>query len=313
MTRTPLTGTAAPSRAASLPRTTRRPLRRTFSRVLIYAVLLGIFIFAAFPLVWTLVISITDSNSVTTGRTVYDFPASLFPARVTFANFFNVLHTYPALGRAFVNSVIISSLSIVLTVIVSALAAYPLARNEFWGKALIFNLIVVTMVLPTETSFLVNMLSLAHLRQLPGIGPLIGIGSYLGVVLPTVSTAFGIFVMRQAFLAIPQSLLEAARIDGASEGQIFRRVMLPLSVPSMAALSIFTLVNTWNSYFWPSIALTGSQDKLPLAVEMLKLKGAFNDNIFNTAAGAVIMMVPILLLFLFAQRFFMRGLEGATK
>ncbi|GGR25573.1 carbohydrate ABC transporter permease [Deinococcus ruber] len=304
---------AAPSRAAATPRAARRPLRRTLNTVLIYAVLIGIFIFAAFPLIWTFIISITDSNSVTTGHTVYDFPASLFPARITVANFFNVVRTYPAIEHAFFNSVIISGLSIVLTVIVSALAAYPLARNEFWGKAVIFGVIVATMVLPTETSFLVNMLSLAHLRQIPVIGPLLGIGSYLGVVLPTVSTAFGIFLMRQAFLSIPQSLLEAARIDGAREGQIFRGIMLPLSMPSMAALSIFTLVNTWNSYFWPSIALTGSQDKFPLAVEMLKLKGAFNDNIFNTAAGAMIMMIPILLLFLFAQRFFMRGLEGATK
>ncbi|WP_425144815.1 carbohydrate ABC transporter permease [Deinococcus sp.] len=307
------TTATTPTRSEATLRTTRRPLRRTLSKVIIYAVLVGIFIFAAFPLIWTFIISVTDSGSVTTGHTVYDFPASLFPARVTLANFFNVVRTYPAIERAFVNSVIISGLSIVLTVLVSALAAYPLARNEFWGKALVFSVIVATMVLPTETSFLVNMLSLAHLRQVPGIGPLLGIGSYLGVVLPTVSTAFGIFLMRQAFLSIPQSLLEAARIDGAREGQIFWGIMLPLSRPAIAALSIFTLVNTWNSYFWPSIALTGSQDKFPLAVEMLKLKGAFNDNIFNTAAGAMIMMVPILLLFVFAQRFFMRGLEGATK
>ncbi|MEF2278498.1 carbohydrate ABC transporter permease [Deinococcus sp. YIM 134068] len=292
---------------------TRRRVRHPLRQVLTYLVLFTIFLFAAFPLIWTFVISVTDSNAVTTGRTVYDFPASLFPQRVTLANFVNVVQTYPAVGRAFLNSLLISGLSVVLTVIVSALAAYPLARHDFRGKAVVFAVILGTMVLPTETSFLVNMLTLAKLKAWPVIGPLIGIGSYLGVVLPTVSTAFGIFLMRQAFLAIPQSLLEAARIDGAGEALIFRRVMLPLAIPSIAALSIFTLVNTWNSYFWPSIALTGAQNKLPLAVEMLKLKGAFNDNIFNTAAGAVIMMVPILALFLFAQRFFMRGLEGATK
>lgn len=288
-------------------------LRKRLRQAGVYAVLVGILIFAIFPFLWTFVISVTDSGSVTTGRTVYDFPASLLPARVTLANFVTVFQTYPALGRAFLNSVIISGLSVLGTLIVSSLAAYPLARNDFWGKAAVFSLIIATLVLPTETSFLVNMLTLAKLRQLPVVGELLGVGSYLGVVLPTLSTAFGIFLMRQAFLTIPGSLLEAARMDGATELQVLRRIMLPLAKPSLAALAIFTLVGTWNSYFWPSIALTGAQDKLPLAVEMLKLKGAFNDNIFNTAAGAMIMMLPILLLFVFAQKHFMRGLDGAVK
>lgn len=302
-----------PTSRPSTPRLSALKLRKRLATLGTYLMLTGILIFAIFPFVWTFAIAVTDSDFVTTGRTVYDFPASLVPARVTLENFINVFTTYPAMGRAFLNSLLIAGLTVLGTLVVSSLAAYPLARFDFLGKTLIFGIILATLVLPTETSFLVNMLTLAKLRQLPVIGEYVGVGSYLAVVLPTISTAFGIFVMRQAFLSVPGALLEAARIDGATEGQILRRIMLPLSAPSLTALGIFTLVGTWNSYFWPSIALTGAQDKFPLAVEMLKLKGAFNDNIFNTAAGAMIMMLPVLLLFLLAQRYFMRGLDGAVK
>ncbi len=119
--------------------------------------------------------------------------------------------------------------------------------------------------------------------------------------------------MRQTYMAVPDSLLEAARIDGATEFQILWRIMIPLSAPALTALGIFTLVNTWNSYFWPSVALLGADNLQPLSVAMLKLKGQFNHDSFNVAAGAMIMMIPVLIIFVAAQRLFMRGLEGAVK
>ena len=139
------------------------------------------------------------------------------------------------------------------------------------------------------------------------------LGTYAGVVIPTIATAFGIFIMRQTYMAVPDSLLEAARIDGATEFQILWRIMIPLSAPALTALGIFTLVNTWNSYFWPSVALLGADNLQPLSVAMLKLKGQFNHDSFNVAAGAMIMMIPVLIVFVAAQRLFMRGLEGAVK
>lgn len=138
-------------------------------------------------------------------------------------------------------------------------------------------------------------------------------GTYAGVALPIIATAFGIFLMRQAYLAIPGTLMEAARIDGATELQILWRVMIPLSVPSLTALGIFTLVGTWNAFFWPSVALLTNDDLLPMSVAILKLKGQFNYDVFNVAAGAMIMMIPVLVVFFMAQRFFMRGMEGAVK
>lgn len=296
---------SSPTRLGRLPEAV--PLRRRavwrkgVSITLAYLILLAILAFAAFPFLWTLAISITDKRAA--GISIYDFPRSLFPPAITLSNFVEVFEKLK-LGKYFVNSVVITGLTVVGTLIVSALAAYPLARLRFPGKNLIFGAIIATLVLPTETSFIVNVLTLNKLHLL---------GTYWGVVLPIVATAFGIFLMRQAYLAIPSTLMEAARIDGASELQILWRIMIPLSMPSLTALGIFTLVNTWNAYFWPSVALLTNEELLPMSVAILKLKGQFNYDTFNVAAGAILMMIPVLLVFVLAQRLFMRGLEGAVK
>ncbi|ADV66522.1 carbohydrate ABC transporter permease [Deinococcus maricopensis] len=291
-----------PQSRAQMTAARRARVRKTVGLALRYALLLLILVFAVFPFVWTLAIAVTD-KTVTGGASIYDFPASLIPKKVTLNNFVQVYQTF-SLGKYVWNSVVITGLTVVGTLLISALAAYPLARFQFPGKQIIFSLIVLTLVLPNETNFIVNTLTLNKLKLL---------GTHLGVVIPTIAGAFGIFLMRQAFLAVPKALLEAARLDGASEWTILTRIMLPLTKPSMAALGIFTLVTTWNAYFWPSLVLTAAPDLAPLSVAVLKLKGQFNYDPFNIAAGSLIMMLPVLLVFLFAQRYFMRGLEGAVK
>ena len=274
--------------------------RRPLGLVLRYMALIAILIFAVFPFVWTLAIALTDK---TAGTSIYAFPASLLPHRVTLHNFVDVFNTFQ-LGAYLWNSVSITGMTVVGTLVVSALAAYPLARFRFPGRNLIFSGIVATLVLPSETNFIVNTLTLKNMHLL---------GTHLGVVIPTIAGAFGIFLMRQAFLAIPPALLEAARLDGAGELTILTRIMLPLTRPSLAALGIFTLVTTWNAYFWPMVVLSGAPDKVPLSVAVLKLKGQFNYDPFNIAAGSLFMMLPVLIVFLLAQKFFMRGMEGAVK
>ena len=281
---------------------TRVSPRKFFSLVGQYTLLIVIGLFAVFPFLWTLAISITD-KSVVSGVSIFDFPRSLFPQHITFNNFLEVYRVF-GLERYLWNSVVISGLTVVGTLLVSAMAAYPLAKMEFLGRDLIFGAMLATLVLPSETNFIVNILTLNKIGLL---------GTYWGVVIPTIATAFGIFIMRQAYVSVPSSLLEAARIDGATEFQILWQIMIPLSRPALAALGIFTLVNTWNSYFWPSIALLGADNLQPLSVAMLKLKGQFNHDSFNVAAGAMIMMLPVLIVFIAAQRLFMRGLEGAVK
>ncbi|MFC4454374.1 carbohydrate ABC transporter permease [Deinococcus sonorensis] len=293
---------SAVTRPRVLPQVhTRRAVPRRAGRlVLRYALLLLVLGFAVFPFLWTLAIALTDKHA---GGSIYDFPASLFPRRVTLGNFVEVYNTF-SLGKYIWNSVSITAMTVVGTLVISALAAYPLARFRFPGRQVIFGIIVATLVLPGETTFIVNTLTLKHLGLL---------GTHLGVVLPTVAGAFGIFLMRQAFMAVPHALLEAARLDGAGEFTVLTRIMLPLTRPSQAALGIFTLVTSWNAYFWPMLVLSATPDQMPLSVAVLKLKGQFNYDPFNIAAGALFMMIPVLLVFLAAQRLFMRGLEGAVK
>jgi putative chitobiose transport system permease protein len=276
--------------------------RKVLGNVLTYALLAVIALFALFPFLWTLAIAITD-KTVTSGVSIYDFPRSLFPTRITLGNFAEVFETF-GLAKYLLNSLIITAATVVGTLLISVLAAYPLAKLRFPGKTILFTLILATLVLPSETNFIVNILTLQKLKLL---------NTYWGVVIPTIATAFGIFIVRQAYLMIPDSLSESARIDGASDMQILWRVLVPLSVPSLTALGIFTLVNTWNSYFWPSVALIFAPEKVPLSVAVLRLKGDFNYDPFNVAAGSMIMMIPVLIIFIAAQRFFMRGLEGAVK
>jgi putative chitobiose transport system permease protein len=276
--------------------------RKVFTNVLVYALLALIALFALFPFLWTLAIAITD-KTVASGVSIYDFPRSLFPTRITLNNFAEVFETF-GLAKYLVNSLIITGATVLGTLLISALAAYPLAKLRFPGKTILFTLILATLVLPSETNFIVNILTLQKLKLL---------NTYWGVVIPTIATAFGIFIIRQAYLMIPDSLSESARMDGASDMQILWRVLVPLSLPSLTALGIFTLVNTWNSYFWPSVALIFAPEKVPLSVAVLRLKGDFNYDPFNVAAGSMIMMIPVLVIFVAAQRLFMRGLEGAVK
>ncbi len=283
-------------------RTKKMTPQRIVSSMLTYTLLIAIGIFAVFPFVWTFAISITDKGFAG-GTSIYDFPGSLLPKSVTLHNFFEVFTKF-SLAKYLFNSVVITTLTVIGTLAVSAFAAYPLSRLRFPGQQFVFGAILATLVLPNETGFIVNILTLQKLGLLD---------TYAGVVIPIIATAFGIFVMRQAYLSIPEALLEASRIDGATELQILWRVMIPLSIPTLTALGIFTLVNTWNSYFWPSIALLGAQELHPLSVAMLKLKGQFNYDVYNVAAGAMILMLPVLVVFLAAQKLFMRGLDGAVK
>lgn len=184
------TGTAVRTRSRV---SWRRPLRLALR----YLLLIAILIFAIFPFVWTLAIALTDK---TAGVSIYAFPQSLFPRRITLHNFVDVFNTFH-LGAYLWNSVSITVMTVIGTLVVSALAAYPLARFRFPGRNLIFSAIVATLVLPSETNFIVNTLTLKNLHLL---------GTHLGVVIPTIAGAFGIFLMRQAFLSIPSALLEAA-------------------------------------------------------------------------------------------------------
>ncbi|KMN82021.1 putative chitobiose transport system permease protein [Chromobacterium alkanivorans] len=284
--------TAAPSLLA-------RPARRTRSRALRrlpdYLLLLALACAACYPFWWTLMIALGD------GEQVFDFPPRL-PDPLSLAHFREVWNQIP-MGRFLWNSVLISGLTTAGTLLVSSCAGFALAQLRFRGRQWVFYAIIATLLLPSETNVLSNYVTLSWL----GLDD-----SRVGVALPTLAGAFGIFLMKHAFEEIPEEIVAAARMDGADDWQLFWRICLPLSRPYLATLAIFTLVWSWNGYVWPSVVLK-NPDLYPLSVGVQYLKGAFATSTRMVAAGAVLTIAPVLLVFLFCQRYFMRGMDGAVK
>jgi len=261
-----------------------------------YAVLGAIAIFCAFPLLWTLSAALGSQGNV------FAFPAALVPHAPTLGNFREVFRVVD-LARYYANSIWITFWTVVWTVLVCSAAAYPLACLRFRGRKLVFGAVLTTLMLPTEVNFLVNFITVTQLHV---------VNTHLGVILPTIAGAVGIFLMKNAFEEIPPELIDAARVEGASELRIFVQIMLPLARPQIAALVILTTVTSWNNFLWPGVVLTKSR-LMPLAVGILELSGTFGSSTRVIAAGAILTVLPVLVVFFFAQRFFMRGMEGAIK
>jgi len=266
-------------------------------KVVLYATLIALALFTIFPFLWTLLVSVKTRGAI------FSIPPDLSLAGLSAANYAGVWKTLP-LPRYVLNSLLIASLGVGLTLVVCSLAAYPLARLQFWGKHVIFYAIIATLLLPEHVGLIVNFITMMRLRL---------VDTYASVYLPSLASIFGIFLLRQAYLSIPQELEDAARIDGAGEVTIWWRILLPLTTPALATLGIFQFVAFWNSFLWPIIVLK-TPDKYPLAAGLLYLRGLFAYNTRYIAAGTVIATVPIIVAFLFTQRYFMRGIAaGALK
>ncbi|MBV1774906.1 carbohydrate ABC transporter permease [Burkholderiaceae bacterium DAT-1] len=273
-----------------------RNLRRTIHRALHYLVLSAVALVTIYPFWWTVVTAFSQ------GGDINSMPPPIWPTDPGLDNFREVFSSINV-GGFYWNSILISGLTVTGTLLVCSLAAYPLARMRFPGRNFIFGAIVATMILPSEMNFLVNFITVARLNLNDTLA---------GVVLPGLAGAVGIFLMKQAFETVPHDLVKAARMDGANEWQIFWHVMLPLAKPALGALTILTLVASWNQYIWPSIVLS-SPEAFPISVGVLYLSGTFSFKTRVVAAGAVLTVIPVLIVFLLTQRYFMRGFDGAVK
>jgi putative chitobiose transport system permease protein len=261
-----------------------------------YLLLGAIALLCVFPFWWTLVTALSTKGNV------FAFPPTFWPKEPSLANFAEVVRVIP-LWDFFKNSVVIAACTVLWKLILCSLAAYPLARMRFRGRKLVFGIILATLVLPSEVNFLVNFITVTKLSL---------VDTYTGVILPNVVTAVAILLLKQAFEEVPQDLIDAARVDGASDWTIFTRIMLPLIAPWLATVGILTFVEAWNEYIWPSIVMS-KPDEFPLSVGVLYLRGTFGSSTRVIAAGTIITIVPTLAAFLFAQRYFMRGMDGAVK
>lgn len=252
-----------------------------------YLLLTGIAVLMLFPLLW--LVGTAFKSPI---EDIFSFPPQLIPSQPTFANFQTVWTTNP-FGKYLVNSAIVAIFSVTLNLFFCSLAAYPLARLNFKGKGLIFSLIVATIVIP----FQIVMIPLYILAVNLGLR-----NTYLGIILPNIVSAFGIFLLRQAMMSVPIELEEAARIDGCSEFGIWWNIMIPAIRPALVTLSIFVFIGSWSDFLWPLIVLDRPEYyTLPLGVAKLAEARSFDWRLI--AAGSVISITPILLLFIFLQKY----------
>lgn len=271
-------------------------MQRSLSRTIgSYALLGAIAVAMLLPLVWLVSTALKSPT-----ENIFQFPPQLIPAQPTLQNFVTVWTTRP-FGRYLFNSVVVSILTVVLNLLFCALAAYPLARLNFRGRDLIFTLIVATIMIP----FQIVMIPLYILSVKLGLR-----NTYLGIIFPAIASAFGIFLLRQAFRGVPKELEEAARLDGCSELGLWWYVMLPSIRPALVTLGIFVFIGAWSDFLWPLIILDRPEYyTLPLGVATLA--GTFSLDWRLIAAGSVISIVPILLFFILMQRYIVATESGS--
>jgi putative chitobiose transport system permease protein len=265
----------------------------------LYGVLGAISLVMLLPLLWLLSTALKSPD-----ENIFQFPPQFLPAEPTLQNFVAVWQQNP-FGQYFFNSILVAVLTVGLNLLFCSLAAYPLARLQFKGREVLFSLIVATILIP----FQIVMIPLYVLTVQLGLR-----NSYLGLILPFIASAFGIFLMRQAFLGVPQELEEAARMDGCSELGIWWHVMIASSRPALVTLAIFVFIGSWSDFLWPLIVLDRPEYyTLPLGVA--KLAGSFSLDWRLIAAGSVISIVPVVLFFVVMQRYIVpsessSGLKG---
>jgi putative chitobiose transport system permease protein len=262
----------------------------------IYGGLSAIASLLLFPLLWLLSTALKSAD-----ENVFQSPPQLFPSHPTLENIITVWQSND-FGTYLFNSTVVAVLSVVINLLFCALAAYPLARMEFKGKEVIFAIVVSTIMIP----FQIVMIPLYIIAVQLGL-----IDTYLGVVLPNLASAFGIFLLRQAFQSVPKELEEAARMDGCWDIGIWWSVMLPAIRPALVTLAIFVFIGAWSDFLWPLIVLQNDDYyTLPLGVAKLA-EGAFGSNWRLVAAGSVISIAPVLLLFIFVQRYIVPTAAGS--
>jgi putative chitobiose transport system permease protein len=259
-----------------------------WSTVVTYATLSAIALITLAPLLW-----LTSTALKSNTENVFQSPPQLWPSQPTLANFIEVFQG-SNFGPALVNSLVVAITSVGCNLLFCSLAAYPLARLRFRGQSLIWALVLSTLMIPFQIVMIPLYLITVQLGW---------VNSYGGIILPNVVSAFGIYLLRQAFRGVPQELEEAARIDGCSELGIWWHIMIPAIRPALITLSIFVFIGAWSDFLWPLIVTNDeAYYTLPLAVSKLA-SGAFGSNWRLVAAGAMVSIAPVLLLFIWVQRY----------
>jgi len=251
------------------------------------------------PVVWVLVTSLKLSENIVR------LPPEWIPWPATGSHYYEVLFSSSRtarIGRAFLNSLVVSIGTVILVVTTSALAAYPLARMRFPGRDLVFVVLVGSLMIPNAVVLVPQYVLTQRLGWL---------STYQGLIVPeaAMTFAFGVFLLRQFFVTMPRELEDAALIDGANAWQVFWRIVLPLSQPVLAALAIFAFRSAWNDFLWPLIAVN-RPEMFPLPVALALLRSAYAAESYGPImAGAILSAIPLLVVFIVANRRIVEGVR----
>ncbi|HEX2913249.1 MAG TPA: carbohydrate ABC transporter permease [Chloroflexia bacterium] len=267
--------------------------RRVLIRVLIYAVLIGFALIEFLPFLWALSTSFKTQADVNVG-----FPPQWIPAHPTTENYANIFQAVP-FGQWYLNSIIVAAITTLLCLFFSSTAGYAFARIPFPGRELIFLAILGTMMIPGVITLIPIYILLKNLNL---------INTIPGLIIPFMVTAFGIFLMRQFFQSIPMELEEAARVDGAGRIRTFAQVVLPLARPALSALTIFTFMGRWNDFLMPLIIIS-DQNLFTLPLGMSTFRSQYKTDWGLLMSGSVLVMIPIVILYVAFQRFFIEGIS----
>jgi ABC-type sugar transport system, permease component len=267
-------------------------------RIVGYLTLAVTVLIIGLPVYWTVMASFKET------REIYSLPVTWWPAKPTFNNFSAAWEAAP-FGRYYLNSFITTFFGAGIEVILALFSAYALAYLRFPRKDLVFLLLLAALMVPTEITIVPNYLTVARLGW---------INTYQGIIIPGAAIAYGTFLLRQAFMAVPHEILEAARVDGAGHLRILFSVVAPITQPAIVTMALLSIVSKWNEFLWPLIVTdTTDMRTLPIGVFWLRnSEGLANWGV--VMAGSLFLIVPVLITFLFAQRAIVEGMTaGAVK
>ncbi len=284
-----MTLAVAPPSTAARERSLGEPSRLAVTATV--AILAVLALAVAFPFIWMLLTSFKPENDIV------QFPPRLWPVRWTLANYIDIWSRVP-FARLFLNSILFAGGVTAVSLFLDSMTAYALSRLTFPGRDAIFVVILVALMLPFQVTFIPVFVTVHDLGLLNSFG---------GLIIPRATNAFGIFMLRQFFITLPRPLDDAARIDGASEFYIYSRIILPLSGPALATLAVFHFMYNWNDFLWP-LLITSSTEMRTLPAGLALFVGAHVVEYGVVVAGAVLALAPLLVAFLFAQRYFIQGI-----
>jgi len=266
-------------------------------RFLLHLALVAGAIATIIPLLWMISASLMPQGEATS------FPPRLVPSHVTLEHY-RRLFTNLNLGRAFLNSLFVAIVATMLSLLLNSMAGYAFAKLRFRGRDRMFTFLVASLGIPAQ----VAMLPLFLMLKAAGL-----VNTYAGVLIPYIVTIYGVFLVRQFMVSIPDDLLAAARIDGASEGRIYWSIVMPVARPVLATLAIFTFMSAWNDFMWPLIILS-DDDKYTMPVAIANLVGEHAQDLELMMAAAVLTIIPVLTLFFVLQKQYIAGMmAGSVK